>query len=304
MRFFDAIASLQLGKKKDIRQDELCTVWSEQADDGPEAVPLGEYPRPQMVRDNWRCLNGWWDYAITRGETQKKTRPLSCDGKILVPFSPETARSGVGRTVKPGDTLWYSRKFDGIHLAKGERALLHFGAVDERCVVWVNGIRTGRHRNGYLPFTFEITEALRQGTNEITIAVRDDSDEGTACRGKQSLNPGGMFYHAQSGIWQTVWLEKVPEMYIKEICVTPNLSEQTAEFELYLSENVETNVSIRLLPEGTSVAGVIHEARGKGAKLTLPVPNPHYWTPEDPHERRGLRLLQEQYRSFRQGCGS
>ena len=120
-------------------------------------------------------------------------------------------------------------------LSGGQRLLLHFGAVDERCTVWWNGRKAGSHRNGYLAFSFDVTEFVRPGENELLVCVRDDTDKGTACRGKQTLTPGGMYYHAQSGIWQTVWLETVPEEYLSYIRITPLLEEKAVEIELWFS---------------------------------------------------------------------
>ena len=217
MRLKDAVKSLQVGKEKDTVKNSLCTVWSEAADDGPDAVPLPEYPRPQLTRKEWICLNGWWDYAVLpSGEKYR-----SPDGKILVPFSPETVRSGVKRTLMPGETLWYVRRIPGITLEKGRRLLLHFGAVDERCAVFWNGRKTGTHRGGYLPFCFDVTEYVSRTGNELKVCVRDDTDQSAACRGKQTLSPGGMYYQAQSGIWQTVWLEIVPETWLADLRITP-----------------------------------------------------------------------------------
>ncbi len=215
MRLKDAISSLQLGRKKKPELRTLCTKWSEQAEDGPQAVPLSEYPRPQMRREDWTCLNGWWEYGICPvGEAGRIAEP---DGSILVPFSPETSRSGVERTLEPGEILWYRRTIENLQVPEGRRLLLHFGAVDERCTVYWNGHKVGSHRNGYLSFSFDVTEYVTPGTNELKVLVRDDTDEGQECRGKQTLNPGGMFYHAQSGIWQTVWMETVPDIYLKRM---------------------------------------------------------------------------------------
>ena len=187
MRLKDAIASLQLGRKKEAEIRELCTVWSEKADDGPQAVPLPEYPRPQMQRADWTCLNGWWDYGFFTGSLSKAGADLSPDGQILVPFSPETVRSGVNRILQPGETLWYRRTIEDLHLPEGRRLILHFGAVDERCTVYWNGQKVGSHRNGYLSFNFDVTEYVKPGDNELIVFVWDDTDEGNECRGKQTL---------------------------------------------------------------------------------------------------------------------
>lgn len=170
--------------------EQLFTVWGETLD--KEHV-LDEYPRPLMVRDSYLNLNGYWDYAFT----QEFVCPKEFDGKILVPFSPEAALSGVNRQLMPNEYLWYHRTFsvDG-HKTKragesfseedpesgmgadltAERLLLHFGAVDQACVVWVNGQRIGKHTGGYLPFEFEITEAVQAGENDLVVAVKDLSD--------------------------------------------------------------------------------------------------------------------------------
>ena len=233
MRMKDAIASLQLGKKKHTQVHQLSTIWSRFAEDGPDAVPLAEYPRPQLKRTDWQCLNGWWEYAFRLpGESMG-----IADGRILVPFSPETVRSGVGRTLLPGELLWYRRSIEDFHLPKGKRAILHFGAVDERCTVWWNGTKVGAHRNGYLSFSFDVTDYVCEGTNKLEVCVRDDTDRGTACRGKQTLKPGGMYYHGQSGIWQTVWLEIVPEIYLKGLKITPLLEEEAVELGLTFSDD-------------------------------------------------------------------
>ena len=279
VRIKDEIASLQLGRKKNTHVNQLSTVWSEKALDGPEAVPLAEYPRPQMRRENWTCLNGWWDYSIRSDERQQEpgaVRTAGPDGRILVPFSPETVRSGVGRTLQPGETLWYAREIEMSDLPAGRRLLLHFGAVDERCRVWWNGIEAGSHRNGYLPFTFDVTEYVRDGANLLQVAVQDDTDKGTACRGKQTLKPGGMYYHAQSGIWQTVWLETVPDHYLTDFRITPDPEGEAVGLQLFFSSEAETDVTVSLEGEEFSFNGE------SGMQIRIPVPKPRLWSPEEP----------------------
>ena len=255
MRMKDAIASLQLGKKKQTVVHRLCTDWSRQAKDGPQAVPLSEYPRPQLRRADWRCLNGWWEYSIRpAGEPMGEA-----EGHILVPFSPETERSGVGRTLQPGEALWYRRQIEGIQLLKGRRLLLHFGAVDERCTVWWNGQKVGRHRNGYLAFSFDVTKYVRPEGNLLEVCVRDDTDKGNACRGKQTLEPGGMYYHAQSGIWQTVWLETVPDNYLRALKITPLPEEEAVELEMTFTGGSEDEST------GRSAGGLSDRSAGRSA---------------------------------------
>ena len=278
---------MQLGKKKQVQVRELSTVWSEQADDGPQAVPLPEYPRPQLRRSDWTCLNGWWEYGICPGGKAGKASRGEADGKILVPFSPETKRSGVGRTLQPGETLWYRKEIEGLQLPEGRRLILHFGAVDERCAVYWNGSKVGSHRNGYLAFEFDVTQFVQPGTNELKVFVRDDTDEGNECRGKQTLEPGGMYYHAQSGIWQTVWLETVPEIYLRDLKITPLVAEEAVELKMAFSGEPEDEKEVRIFA-GESEEAVTIPLSGE-VKAVIPVPEPRLWSPEHP-ELYSLRI--------------
>ena len=271
---------MQLGKKKQVTVRELSTIWSEQADDGLHAVPLPEYPRPQLKREDWTCLNGWWEYGICRSADAGKASRGEADGTILVPFSPETKRSGVGRTLLPGETLWYRKKFEDLHLPEGRRLLLHFGAVDERCAVYWNGHKVGSHRNGYLSFSFDVTQFVQPGANELKVFVRDDTDEGKECRGKQTLEPGGMFYHAQSGIWQTVWLETVPEIYLGELKITPYPEEKAVELKMAFCGEPQDGAQVRICVD-ESEEGVAFPLRNE-VTARIPVPQPRLWSPEDP----------------------
>ena len=193
-------------------------------------IPFPEYPRPALRRDSFLNLNGSWSYAITADEAL----PHAWDGEILVPYSPETAASGVRRTLQPNQWLHYQRMFtppDGV----GGRVLLHFGAVDNDCVILVNHREVGRHSGGYWPFSLDITDHLQDGENTLHVAVQDASDCGIQAHGKQKLTPGGMFYPAQSGIWQTVWLERVPENYIQSLTVTPDYDARTVTVKAHTS---------------------------------------------------------------------
>ena len=228
--------------------------------------PLPEYPRPSMRRDSYVNLNGPWDYAIT----QSSEFPAKWDGAILVPYSPEAKASGVGRTLQPGQWLHYHRTFTPP-AGEGGRVLLHFGAVDYACAVEVNGRLAGGHRGGYWPFTLDITDLLRpQGRNTLWVAVQDPTGTGTQARGKQTLRPGGMFYPAQSGIWQTVWLESVPQNYIHSLRVTP----------LFDAHQVEITV------EGAGQCMIDLEGKRftfpAGVPAHVPVQSFRPWSPEHP----------------------
>jgi len=229
--------------------EQLYTRWGK-ALDANEI--LQEYPRPLLRRDSYVNLNGYWDYAFTK----KFKIPEKYDGRILVPFSPETVLSGVERQLKPDEYLWYRLRLDCHMPDVGMRLILHFGAVDQACRVYVNGKQAARHAGGYLPFSADITKYLRRRKyasmpeetgartgvsgccleaegpcgpemgNEIVVAVKDLSDTSYHAKGKQKLKKGGMFYTAQSGIWQTVWMEYVPENYIEELITEPELDQK------------------------------------------------------------------------------
>lgn len=206
---------------------KLETIWSEAAAQGQT---LKEYPRPGMVRRHWINLNGMWDYLITDSRILPgqfyENEYFPFDGQILVPFSPEAPLSLVNRQLLPDETLWYSRTIqlpDNCLDTKKQRLLLHFGAVDQICNVYINGKFAAYHKGGYLPFTTDITDFIASDlTISILISVHDFSDTSYHARGKQQLKRGGMFYTAQSGIWQTVWMEMVPNEYIKDVRTTPD----------------------------------------------------------------------------------
>lgn len=214
---------------------QLYTRWGKNLD---RDHVLEEYPRPLLMREDYQILNGWWDYAFTIDNKQ----PQQYEGRILVPFSPETALSGVGRQLKPDEYLWYRENFDlpGWDREKGQnRILLHFGAVDQSCEVRINGHKVKRHTGGYLPFEVDISRYAQESANELIVAVKDLSDTSYHSKGKQKLNAGGMFYTAQSGIWQTVWLEKVPETYIKEIKTVPDIEKKIIRIKVSSSYSTD-----------------------------------------------------------------
>lgn len=224
MKVKDAVSSMQKEHSGD-RLIPLYTPWGEAIrQSGSESV-WQEYPRPQLERDNYRMLNGKWSYWIVPVED---AGAMPEKKEILVPFSPEALLSGVGRQLLPGEYLWYEKRigFSAEELSrkeKGMRCILHFDAVDQRAAVYCNGREIVRHTGGYLPFSAEITEFISREELLLQVRVRDESDTSRYTRGKQTLKRGGMFYTAQSGIWQSVWYEWVPENYIERMQITPDL---------------------------------------------------------------------------------
>ncbi|MBW9205807.1 DUF2804 family protein [Mumia sp. zg.B17] len=251
------------------------TTWGDALD--PDRV-LPEHPRPQLVRDSYVTLNGRWEHTFTAASADAV--PTSWDGEIVVPFSPEAPLSGVGRTLQPDEALWYRRT---VRLPDGfvrDRVLLHFGAVDQDCEVWVDGTRVGEHRGGYLPFTLDVTDALTGDVHELVVRVRDVTDTSWRSRGKQRLDRGGIWYTPQSGIWQTVWLESVPARWVDRLVLTPHL------------ESGEVEVCVVAGGRGAGEAEVSISAAGRtvvGADVTVGVPTRlslgsgvRPWSPEDP----------------------
>ena len=244
--------------------------------------PLAEYPRPAMRRDSCEILNGPWQYAIT----QTAEYPAAWQGSILVPYSPEAPASGVGRTLQPGQWLHYHRLF-APPAGEGGRVLLHFGAVDYACAVQVNGHLAGGHRGGYWPFTLDITGLLNgTGRNSLWVAVQDPTGHGTQARGKQTLKPGGMFYPAQSGIWQTVWLERVPDNYIQTLTVTPDYDARTVTVRVHTAKpGGAVNLWAMVRAGGVTIAEDWgSDEADQDGEVTLNIPEEHFfpWSPDTP----------------------
>ena len=243
----------------------LLTKWGEALD---REHPLPEYPRPQLKRESYLNLNGIWDCAFT----SSSAAPEEFDMEIVVPFPPESELSGVGRTLQPGEYLWYRRSFalpEGFNVG---RVLLHFGAVDQCARVWLNGEDVCVHTGGYLPFSADITELLTPGENVLLVRVTDETDRGYHTRGKQKLKPSGIWYSPVSGIWQTVWCESVPENYISSLFITPHLDEGSVEL---LAGGEGT---VRAVVDGGEA---FEFAAGESAVIKLADVKP--WTPEEPY---------------------
>ena len=230
---------------------------------------LSEYPRPLMERTEWMNLNGLWKYAIL---PSGKAMPQVYDGDILVPFAVESALSGVGKELGENNELWYQRRFSVPSCWKGQRVLLHFGAVDWKTSVWINGIKLGEHCGGYTPFAFDITQALKKGDNEVVVRVWDPTDKGCQPRGKQVSNPGHIWYTPVSGIWQTVWLEPVPEYAIENIRTTPDIDGGKLTVETTVNcHNATDRIEVKVL-DGNKVIAF-------GSALPADC---KFWTPDSP----------------------
>jgi hypothetical protein len=243
---------------------------------------LPDYPRPQMKRAQWLNLNGLWDYAITASPITASAAPPSehYDGKILVPYPVESALSGVKQGLKSQDTLWYRRRFTIPADWIGPRVLLHFGAVDWAARVFVDGHSVGYHTGGYEPFAFDITRYL--GTNaehELAVMVTNPT-ESDQPRGKQSLKPGNIFYTSSSGIWQTVWLEPVPETAISDLKLTPDFDSQTIRIQAHVNQVApDLMLGVDILAYGQRVAATNGPV---GSELALALPAMRAWSPTDP----------------------
>lgn len=245
----------------------LMTPWGEHLD---ENCILTEYPRPQMRRNSYLNLNGRWEYAITDSDEL----PRRWDGTILVPFSPESALSGVGRSLQPGQTLWYRREVilpQGFIPADG-RLLLHFGAVDQEAAVYWNGRLLGRHMGGYNAFTLDATDALGP-RNSLVVRVHDDTDASFHSRGKQKTRRGGIWYTPQSGIWQTVWMEAVPRHYIESLRIVPLFDQSAVEVMVRCSQPLQCEATV----DGRTVPFT------SGEPARIPMPDFRAWSPEDPY---------------------
>jgi len=253
----------------------LVTRWVK--DVSPDQVHP-EYPRPQMVRKDWQNLNGLWDYAIVAKDAPQ---PQEYDGQILVPFPVQSALSGVMKEVGPEKCVWYHRTFQISEGWKGKRVLLHFQAVDWESTVTVNGKEVGEHRGGYDPFTLDVTDKLRKDANDLVVRVWDPTDTGYQPRGKQVLKPGGIFYTAVTGIWQTVWLEPVPEAHIGRLVLTPNVDGKCLRLTVSAAGDGDALTVEAVATDGGKEVGKVS---GKAnAELRLSVPDAKLWSPDTPH---------------------
>lgn len=228
--------------------------------------PLAEYPRPQFVRNSYINLNGCWKCEFS------KSSELPSDFKtdITVPFSPETPLSGVGRVLEPSEYLHYEKRFNITSDFNKGRVFIHFGAVDQIADVYLNGVHIGSHSGGYTPFSFEITDNIKEGENRLNVTVRDFSDTKQYSRGKQKFNRGGIWYSPQSGIWQTVWLESTPKEYLHSVKITPDFDNEQVRFDF--EADAEVLVSVY---DGDMLIA-------ETAEKVVRIPDFKPWSPESP----------------------
>lgn len=264
--------------------DNIMSPWAEQVD--PENV-LPEYPRPQMVREKWMNLNGLWDYAILPCGTEDFTS----QGQILVPFAVESALSGVCRTVGNENELWYERTFSIPSTWKGKDVLLHFGAVDWKTDIWVNGFYVGEHKGGYDPFSFNVTPYLvKSGLQTLTVKVYDATDQSFQPRGKQVKVPGFIWYTSVTGIWQTVWLEPVGKSHIGSYYVVSDIDSKTMEVSVdVVSKHVDDIIKVDILaggigynPESPS-SEIISSSQVYSGKIKVDIKDVNAWSPDSPY---------------------
>ena len=255
--------------------DRIKTKWASEID--PEHV-LPEYPRPLMERAEWVNLNGLWNYAIT---PKNSLQPHNFDGKILVPFAVESSLSGVQKSVGENQVLWYERTFVLPPSWNGQRVILHFGAVDWQADVWVNDIKAGVHTGGYTPFSFDITPCItKNGSQKLVVRVWDPTNSSFQPRGKQVNKPGGIWYTAVTGIWQTVWVEAVPAHYISNIVTTPDIDKQQVRVKATPNAAHPDDIAeVKIFFAGKLVASGKAKA---GEEAEIEMANARLWSPESP----------------------
>jgi len=276
---FFALASLSFINAQttgwSVAGDKITTPWAEKVN---PLNPLPEYPRPQMVRNEWKNLNGLWDYAIT---ASTESMPQTFQGKILVPFAVESALSGVNKSVGPDNILWYRTRLTIPSTFKKKNILLHFGAVDWSSEIFINGVIAGSHKGGYDPFTVDITAFVKgSGPQLLELKVTDPADKGPQPRGKQVSKPNSIWYTSVTGIWRTVWIEAVPKTYIESFKLVPDIDGQTLAVDIKVKGQLQGDM-IRI-SSWDGLKMVSEKESATGSVISLPVKEPKLWSPENP----------------------
>ena len=255
--------------------NKIITKWAESIN--PEYVHQ-EYPRPRLVRNEWKNLNGLWDYEITKLGVNK---PNFYKNKILVPFPIESSLSGVQKNVGKENELWYHSIFVVPKSWKGRNIILHFGGVDWKSEIWINDVYVGSHQGGYDPFSFDITSQLNNKKKQkVVVKVWDPTDEGYQPRGKQTINPHGIWYTAVTGIWQTVWIEPVNSNYIKTVNIVSNVDENNISIKLISSEILEKDYFDVIIKDGNTIVSSVKSP--VKSNLDVLINNAKLWSPESP----------------------
>ena len=273
-----------------------------------------EYPRPQMQREQWLNLNGLWEYSVMNRTTPG---PTDYEGYVLVPFCLESSLSGVGSGISPDQRIWYRRNFTIPPEWEGKRVLLNFGAVDYEATVWINQALVGSHKGGFDQFSFDISDYLRKGENEIQVSAWDPTNSAEIPTGKQRLSPQGIWYTPVSGIWQTVWLEPVDtDLAIAELKITPDIDSGTVAVETFTDSIVGGDsyaVRLTVKKDGETVGEAISRIN---RKATLLIDSPELWSPgnpflydleaalykiEDPYARQRAEAGKNNFRLVRHG---
>ena len=274
--FFTLLLTFNLSAQWQPAGDKIKTRWATEIDVNNV---LPEYPRPIMERAEWQNLNGLWNYAILPVGKQK---PAGFEGEILVPFAIESSLSGVQKRVGRDNELWYQREFTVPAKWKNNKVLLHFGAVDWKADVWVNDVKVGQHTGGYTPFSFDITPALASGKNTLVVKVWDSTDQGYQPRGKQVNKPEGIWYTPVTGIWQTVWLEPVPETYIEDLKITPNIDNNTLKVQALTNVASATQKVEVIIKEGDKIVATSQAINNQPVEIIMPE-NVKLWSPDSPY---------------------
>ncbi|MEQ8349847.1 MAG: glycoside hydrolase family 2 TIM barrel-domain containing protein [Leptospiraceae bacterium] len=283
-----------------VNPDQLITPYGQSLD--PDAV-LQEYPRPQLQRDSYLNLNGYWKFRITdmNQDLAEITPPdVDYEGQILVPFSPESVLSGVSRFLEPDQLLHYQRTVTLPKDFHEGRLIIHFGAVDQWARIFIDGKIAGEHEGGFTPFAIDITDLVHNQSFDLQVLVRDESDTAIHQTGKQRIERGGIWYTPQSGIWQTVWLESVPDHYICDLTLKPLFDEKAVQIDFVCTGR--GTIQVEAFFEGTSAGTASLELdasdylqKSRNGKETpsdvpvtcgqiiLPLSEFHPWSPESPH---------------------